>query len=162
MSIEIRDFRPEDGPKLVSILKLNDQFAHPDIEGTEAMGKVARCEATVFLVAETAEGKVAGCIKAVYDGSRALVHLLSIHPEHQRQGIGTALVHTATDELAARGAPTVSVTITDESAAFWTKLGFGRVPVFLMLKTLASTEEVFHKRDGSTGSSGSSRPSVGP
>jgi hypothetical protein len=37
--------------------------------------------------------------------------------------------------LKARGAPTVSVTVTDASKGYWDKLGFEQVPVFLMLKT---------------------------
>lgn len=138
----IRNFRERDAPDLVSILRLNGQFGHPDVEGPEAMEKVARCVAAVFLVAETDKGQVTGCIKAVYDGSRALIHLLSVHPEHQRRGIGTALFHAVASELAARGAPTVSVTVNDENAAFWGKLGFTRLPVFLMLKSLDSAENM--------------------
>jgi hypothetical protein len=38
-------------------------------------------------------------------------------------------------ELKARGAPTVSVTVTDASKGYWDKLGFEQIPVFLMLKT---------------------------
>jgi GNAT superfamily N-acetyltransferase len=142
MAIAIRGFKEGDARDLVSILRLNGQFGHPEVEGPEAMKKVAQCQAAVFLVAETDRGQVTGCIKAVYDGSRALIHLLSVHPDHQRTGIGTALFQAAATELAARGAPTASVIVNDQSATFWTNLGFTRLPAFLMLRSLDPPEKM--------------------
>lgn len=87
----------------------------------------------MFLVAE-AEGKPCGFVRAVYDGSRALIHLFSVHPDFQKSGIGSALLKAACTEIARRGSPTASVTVTKESAGFWKKKGFKELPVFLMLK----------------------------
>ena len=44
------------------------------------MRRVAACTATVFLLAEV-QGQPQGFIRAVYDDSRALIHLLSVHPD---------------------------------------------------------------------------------
>ena len=52
MSCHIRPFRDDDGPHLVEILKRNNQLAFPDVDGLDAMLRVARCDAAVFLVAE--------------------------------------------------------------------------------------------------------------
>jgi ribosomal protein S18 acetylase RimI-like enzyme len=131
----IRAFRETDIPSLVKILELNGQYGYPEVEGPEAMKRVAKCAAAVFLVAEAHE-QPCGFIKAVYDGSRALIHLLSVHPRHQRSGIGRALVHAAVAELQRRGAPSVSVTVTEKSTGFWERIGFKRLPVFLMLQEL--------------------------
>jgi ribosomal protein S18 acetylase RimI-like enzyme len=75
-----------------------------------------------------------GLIRAVYDGSRALIHLLSVEPGFQRKGIGSALVRAMEQQLRMRGAPSVSVTVTASSAGFWRKHGFNDLPAFLMLK----------------------------
>jgi N-acetylglutamate synthase-like GNAT family acetyltransferase len=72
----------------------------------------------------------------VYDGSRAIIHLLSIHPKYQHKGIGTNLVESVIKTLVERGAPTISVTVNDSSKGFWDQLGFAELPVFLMLKKI--------------------------
>ena len=133
MTCHIRPFRDDDGPHLVEILKRNNQLAFPDIDGLDAMLRVARCDAAVFLVAES-NGAPAGMIRAVYDGSRALIHLLSVDPDHQRRGVGSGLVEAAVAELRRRGSSTCSVTVTEPSAPFWAQNGFSRLQVFLMLR----------------------------
>jgi len=138
MEIQIRRFKESDTDYLVEILKLNDQYKYPIIDGPGAMRRVANCEAAVFLVAEV-EKQPCGFIRAVYDGSRALIHLLSVHPDYQNRGIGSALVEAVCAELSRRGAPTVSATITEESVGFWEKKGFRRTPAFLVLKELGKS-----------------------
>lgn len=132
-AVHIRPFAASDIPSVVEILELNNQYDYPAIEGPESMQRVADCAAAIFLVAEI-DQQVCGLIKAVYDGSRALIHFLSVHPSHQRSGVGSALVDQVHQELSRRGAPTVSATVTEKSVGFWEKKGFVRLPVFLMLK----------------------------
>jgi hypothetical protein len=69
----IRDFEIGDIDEIVEILKLNNQYGHPEVDGPEAMKKVKACRAVVFLVGEI-EGKVVGVIRGNYDGSRAIIH----------------------------------------------------------------------------------------
>lgn len=133
MDILIRPFTETDTARLVAILQYNGQYHYPEIEGPAAMRRVAACEAAVFLVAEVA-GQPQGFIRAVYDGLRALIHLLSVHPDFQHGGIGQALVEAVGTEMQRRGAPSVSVTVTEGSARFWEQQGFIPVPVSLMLK----------------------------
>jgi GNAT superfamily N-acetyltransferase len=129
----IRPFADGDGDRLVAILRRNQQFDWPETEGVAAMRRVAACEAAVFLVADI-DGRAEGLIRAVYDGSRALIHLLSVNPDLHHRGIGTALVTAAEAELRRRNAPSVSVTVTEGSREFWRKRGFELLPVSLMLK----------------------------
>jgi predicted N-acetyltransferase YhbS len=133
MDVLIRRFVEGDAAQLVDILTRNEQFGHPEVEGIAAMRRVASCEAAVFLVAQV-DGQAVGLVRAVYDGSRALIHLLSVSPRFQHRGIGRALVNAVQVELRGRGAPSVSVTVTDISARFWQKQGFEVLPVYLMLK----------------------------
>lgn len=133
MHVRVRTFRDSDVPWLVEILKLNGQYEYPEIEGPESMRNVSKCDAAVFLVAED-KGQPCGFVKATYDGIRAMIHLLSVHPDCQRSGIGSALLEAVATEFQQRGAPTMSATVTEESVEFWEKQGFRRLPVFLMLK----------------------------
>ena len=132
-TLGIRPFESADAPRLAEILARNGQYAYPDVEGPAAMRRVAGCEAAVFLVAER-DGAVVGFVRAVYDGGRALIHLLSVHPDAARQGVGTALVLAVEAELARRGAPGAMVPVTEDSAGFWGRQGYQNLPVRVMLK----------------------------
>jgi putative acetyltransferase len=48
---------------------------------------------------------------------------LGVHPDHQRRGVGTALVHRGLDELDARGVPAVFL---EGSPAYYSRFGFLR------------------------------------
>lgn len=48
----IRDFRPSDVDQIIQILKLNNQYGCPEVDGPEAMRRVGACDAAVFLVCE--------------------------------------------------------------------------------------------------------------
>ncbi len=135
MKILIRRFKEEDIISLVEILKLNHQYDYPETEGPESLKRVSRCSAAVLLVAEI-EKKPCGFIKGIYDGSRAMIHLVSVHSDYKNRGVGKALLEAAEKEMKSRGAPTISVTITEKSESFWKENGFKKLPVFLMLKEL--------------------------
>ena len=127
----IRDFELEDIGEVVEVLKLNNQYGSPEVDGPEAMKRVKACSAAIFLVRER-DGKVVGFVRGNYDGSRAIIHQLSIHPEYQMRGIGTALVEEIVKRFQERGAPTVSATITEESLGFWQKVGFRKTKAFIV------------------------------
>jgi len=119
----IRDFRAEDCDALVEILKANLQFGDPATEGPDAMLRVLQCKAAVFLVAEEA-GRPVGLSRGVYDGSKALIHIVSVEPGQQRRGIGAALVRETARRFEERGATNLSVTVPGDNLAFWKKLSF--------------------------------------
>jgi len=126
----IRDFQLTDRDGIVEILKLNNQYSFPEVDGPEAMKRVKACSAAVFLVCEI-DGRVVGVVRGNYDGSRAIIHQLSVHPAYQKQGIGTALVKEIVKRFRQMGAPTVSATVTEESLPFWQKVGFRKTKVLL-------------------------------
>ena len=120
--MRIRDFQPADVDPLVDILKANQQYGHPDIDGPEAMLQVHQCQAAEFLVAEE-EGQVLGMIRGTFDGSRAVIYLASVDPAHQRKGIGRALVLEIAKRFRKRGAGSLSVIVPGD-AGFWRKMRF--------------------------------------
>ena len=130
--MQIRKFEVSDIEELIEILRLNDQYGCPEVDGPDAMKRIQLCKAAVFLVCEV-NGKAVGLIRGIYDGSRALIHQLSVHPKHQGRGIGKTLVKEIAKEFRKKGAPSVSATVNEKSLEFWKKGGFERVPVFLVL-----------------------------
>ena len=127
----IRDFQLTDRDEIVEILKLNNQYGFPEVDGPEAMKRVKACSAAVFLVCEI-DGRVVGVVRGNYDGSRAIVHQLSVHPAYQRRGLGAALVREIVKKFQQMGAPTVSATVTERSLPFWQKVGFRKTNVLLV------------------------------
>ncbi|MBU0492801.1 MAG: GNAT family N-acetyltransferase [Chloroflexi bacterium] len=126
----IRDFEPRDVEAIVAILKANQQYGHEEIDGPEAMLRVHQCQAAEFLVAEE-DGHVVGMARGVYDGSRALLHIISIDPKRQRQGTGKVLLCEIAKRFKARGATDMAVTVPGE-VGFWQRYGF-RVTTRIML-----------------------------
>jgi len=127
----IRDFQLTDRDEIVEILKLNNQYSFPEVDGPEAMKRVKACSAAVFLVCEI-DGRVVGVVRGNYDGSRAIIHQLSVHPAYQRRGLGAALVREIVKKFQQMGAPTVSATVTERSLPFWQKVGFRKTNVLLV------------------------------
>jgi ribosomal protein S18 acetylase RimI-like enzyme len=120
--MEIRDFQPDDAEALVGILKANQQYGHPEIDGPDAMLQVHACQAAEFLIA-VEEDRVVGMIRGTFDGSRAVIYLASVHPDQQRRGIGRALVHEIARRFKERGAGSLSVIVPGD-AGFWKKMSF--------------------------------------
>ena len=118
----IRDFDPKDIDAIVAILKANQQYGHEEIDGPAAMLRVRECQAAEFIVAEE-DDKVVGMARGVYDGSRALLHIVSVDPPYKGRGIGKALVREIAKRFQARGASDMAVTVPGE-VGFWKKLGF--------------------------------------
>ncbi len=120
--MDIRDFRLGDVDSLVDILKANQQYNHPEIDGPSAMARVHDCQAAEFLVAEDGD-QLLGMIRGTFDGSRAVIYLASVHPDRQRQGIGRALVVEIARRFQARGAASIAVIVPGD-AGFWRKMSF--------------------------------------
>jgi ribosomal protein S18 acetylase RimI-like enzyme len=120
--MQIRSFQPSDSEALVDLLKANQQYGHPEMDGPEAMLRVCQCKAAEFLVAEE-EGRLVGMIRGTFDGSRAIIYLASVHPSYQRQGIGRALVREIARHFSDRGAVSVAVIVPGD-AGFWKTMHF--------------------------------------
>ena len=95
---------------------------HPE---TNIQRKLAvQCE--LFLVA-TIDSKIVGTAMAGYDGHRGWVYYVAVSPRHRRQGIGTALMKRAEEELAKLGCPKLNLQVrasNEEVVAFYRKLGY--------------------------------------
>jgi ribosomal protein S18 acetylase RimI-like enzyme len=138
--MQIRNFEPSDSDHIVEILKANQQYGHPEMDGLEAMLRVAECKAAEFLVAEE-EGQVVGMIRGVFDGSRAIIYIASVHPSQQRRGVGRALVRAIALRFKERGAQNISVVIPGE-VGFWSKLHFRQTTRIMTAYPIDSVAEM--------------------
>lgn len=92
----------------------------------------------LFLVATTG-GSVVGSVMAGYEGHRGWINYLAVSPDHQRQGIGRALMKVAEGELSKRGCPKINLQVRSSNLAvleFYRALGFSVDDVVSMGKRL--------------------------
>ncbi len=121
--MQVREFCERDCDALVAILRANLQYGDPESDGPDAMRRVRACPAAVFLVAEE-DGFPVGFVRGVYDGSKALIHIVSVRPDRQRRGIGSALVRAAAQRFRERGATSLAVTVPGDNLVFWKRFSF--------------------------------------
>ncbi len=121
--------RPYEGPDESAVVALwREVFADdpPHHDPVASIHLKTQSQPELFFVASRT-GKVVGTIMAGFDGHRGWIYRVAVSPKHQRQGIGTALVHRAEAELIARGAPKINLQIRATNCqvqAFYEYLGY--------------------------------------
>lgn len=73
------------------------------------------------------DGALIGAILAGHDGRRGYIYHAAVHPDHRRQGVGSALVEAALCALQREGihkAALVAFATNESGNAFWEKQGF--------------------------------------
>lgn len=138
-SIWIRPALPTDAKHMVGIMKVNNHYYTPAVDGVRSIRRQLKLAHNVILVAETG-GKVVGFVLGTWDGARAFLFKMSVHPEFQKRGIGTMLVKEAARVYRGMGAVTIGLSAADgtggeqnNSVEFWKKLGFEPIPARLMI-----------------------------
>jgi ribosomal protein S18 acetylase RimI-like enzyme len=85
-----------------------------------------RWAGSMILVGER-DGVVVSSAMVGYDGHRGWVYYLAIAPNHQRAGLGQAMMVAAQEWLAAVGAPKIQLMVRSDNQAaadFYDSLGF--------------------------------------
>lgn len=137
--IRIRQARDSDAPRMVKIMKANNHYYTPAVDGVRAIRRQLTLAHNVILVAETGK-EVVGFVLGTWDGARAFLFKMSVHPGFQRQGIGTMLLREAARVYRVMGAVTIGLSAADgtggesnNAVRFWEKLGFEQIPARLMI-----------------------------
>jgi ribosomal protein S18 acetylase RimI-like enzyme len=125
-SLDVRAYQPTDEPAVVALWLevFSDDPPHHD-PVTSIQLKMAT-QPELFFVA-TRGGQVVGTIMAGFDGHRGWIYRVAVSPQHQRQGIGTALMRHAEATLVARGAPKINLQIRASNCqvvGFYEHLGY--------------------------------------
>jgi aminoglycoside 6'-N-acetyltransferase I len=123
-AIEIQDLDADDVEQQHQVAHLlmlgfseSSSNAWPTVES--AMGEVLESldQDRISRLAVSGLGQVLGWISGIchYEGFTWELHPLVVHPEYQRQGIGTRLVRDFEEQVRLRGAVTIYVGTDDES-----------------------------------------------
>lgn len=138
-NIRIRKAKKSDAPRMVEIMEANHHYYTPEVDGIEAIARQLKMRHNVILVAESGE-QVAGFVLGTWDGARAFLFKMSVHPDFQKKGIGTVLVKEAARLYRDMGAVTIGLSAADgtggesnNAVGFWEKLGFEQIPARLMI-----------------------------
>ncbi|ROR91056.1 GNAT family N-acetyltransferase [Nocardioides aurantiacus] len=98
---------------------------------------------STLLVAEDGQGGIVGGVLGTFDGRRGWIHRLAVHPDHRRDGLGTALVADIERSLTSRGALRVNLLVMPANGsglAFWQRLGYIPFPDVLCSKAMVAGE----------------------
>jgi len=90
----------------------------------------------LFLVAEEG-GRIVGAVMGSYDGINGWIQHMAVHPDFQRQGLGTRMLAELEKRFKALGCRKLNVLILSDSPelqAFYERLGFEYRQVVLMEK----------------------------
>jgi len=124
--LRIRQFRDRDGAAVAALWR---RVFHDDSRWRapeEVIERRRRRQPELFLVA-TAGTEVVGTTLAGYDGHRGWLYRVAVAPEHQRRGVGRALVEEAEQRLRQLGCPKINLQIEGENAGvvrFYERLGY--------------------------------------
>ena len=135
--MEIRPFEPADEAAVVSLWQRCDltrpwNDPHKDIHRKLAIAP------EMFLVG-VLEGEVVATVMFGYDGHRGWINYLGVAPEHQRKGLGRALMAEAERRLRALGCPKINLQVRTANTAaveFYHRIGFALDDVLSMGKRL--------------------------
>lgn len=122
----IRPYRQLDGPAVAALWREvfpdSPSWNHPE---TDIRRKLV-VQRELFLVAVN-RTELLGTAMAGYDGHRGWVYYVAVSPRHRRQGIGTALMRSVEERLAALGCPKLNLQIrasNEDVISFYQSLGY--------------------------------------
>jgi ribosomal protein S18 acetylase RimI-like enzyme len=126
VSIEVRPYLESDETAVVGLWR--EVFS--DVPGRNDPQKDIQrklgVQRELFLVA-TSGRELVGTAMAGYDGQRGWVHYLAVHPDHRRQGIGTALMRSVEERLIGMGCPKLNLQVRASNQSvlpFYRRLGY--------------------------------------
>lgn len=121
VEFEVVDAAPEHTPEIEAIC--DQAWGETEIDAFGRTFDVLRCDNVIAVH----DGRLVGLVSlAVHQGELAVV-MLSVYPEYQGSGIGTALLQAAFEKAASAGLPFVKVATTNDdlpSLYFYSRLGF--------------------------------------
>ncbi len=135
--MEIRPFHPDDSAAVVQlwtecglVVPWNDPYK--DIR------RKLTVQPEMFLIGSSG-GRIIASVMAGYDGHRGWINYLAVHPDHQRVGVGRAMMAEAEKALRAAGCPKINLQVRSKNFGvieFYEKIGFKKDDVVSLGKRL--------------------------
>ncbi|MCX8023606.1 MAG: GNAT family N-acetyltransferase [Thermanaerothrix sp.] len=124
--ISIVPFETEDYEEATALWKNSPGVGLSQADSPQALAHFLERNPGLNWVAKD-EGKVVGTLLCGYDGRRAYLYHVAVHPEYRRQGIGRALVNHCLETLKNLGVEKAHLFVYTNNAdaiAFWKSLGW--------------------------------------
>ncbi|HEV2370409.1 MAG TPA: GNAT family N-acetyltransferase [Acidimicrobiales bacterium] len=125
----LRSARVEDAEAVVALWEAAD--AEPTLtDEPTSVAALSAYDPEALIVAEV-DGDVVGSLIVGFDGWRANLYRLAVHPRVRRHGLGLALVAEAEARLTKRGARRANALVVADhlhAVRFWEAAGYGRDP----------------------------------
>lgn len=140
--MEIRIFRHGDFEEVLALWDRCD-LVQPGNDPELDIERQLQQGADLFLLAEL-NGEVAGTVMGGYDGHRAAVYYLGVHPDYRGRGIANALLSRLEKKLIARGCPQINVLLDADSGwitGLYERLGYLQQDTISLSKRLIEDQE---------------------
>jgi ribosomal protein S18 acetylase RimI-like enzyme len=123
--MQIRPFAPADEDAVIALWE-RCGLTRPWNDPRRDIRRKLAVRPDLFLVGTLGDNVVATAM-AGYDGHRGWIYYLAVSPEHQRQGLGRAIMAEAERLLRAAGCPKINLqvrTMNQGVIAFYRRLGY--------------------------------------
>jgi ribosomal protein S18 acetylase RimI-like enzyme len=124
--MQVRAFQAGDEPGIID-LWLRCDLLRPWNDPHKDIRRKLAVQPEGFLVAVDEIGAIVGTVMVGYDGHRGWINYLGVSPDHQRRGIGRALMAEAERLLRAKGCPKINLQVRSSNTAvlaFYRAIGF--------------------------------------
>ncbi len=113
--VQIRPFQAEDEEAVVSLWQ-RCELLRPWNDPHKDIRRKLRVRPDLFLVG-VLDGHVVATVMAGYEGHRGWLNYLAVAPEHQRRGLGRAIVAEAERLLRKEGCPKINLQVRSSNRA---------------------------------------------
>lgn len=125
--MQIRSVRPADTDALVALWEAAG-LTRPWNDPRKDIARKREVQSELFVVAESADGRILGSVMAGYDGHRGWMNYLATIPEARGTGVARALVEHVEHALLDLGCPKLNLQVRADNAdvvEFYRHLGYG-------------------------------------
>lgn len=101
--------------------------AEQEKETLKVLSKQLAFDRDLVIVAEAPNGQVVGAIVGTMDGSSGFFYCLAVHPDYQKQKVGTKLVNALEQRFIQKGVKRIWITVdegTQKLLPFYQHLGY--------------------------------------